>query len=59
MTSTIESKIRDEIEALASTPPDNARIATVLFDRAQLRRWLHVHEARLPDSIAAAGPYDF
>ena len=45
--------------ALASTPPDNGRIATVLFKRAQSLRWLHVHETRLPDAIAAAGPYDF
>jgi hypothetical protein len=45
--------------ALASTPPDNARIATVLFKRARPLRWLHVHETRLPDSIVTAGPYDF
>lgn len=45
--------------ALASTPPDNGRIVTVVFKRAQPLRWLHVHETRLPDAIAAAGPYDF
>ena len=45
--------------ARASTPPDNARIATVIFRRDQSLRWLHVHETRLPESIATAGPYDF
>lgn len=45
--------------ALASTPPDNARVATVLFDRADGLRWLHVHETWLPAEKMAAGPYDF
>lgn len=48
--------------ALASTPPDNGRIATVLFtdvgESAPLR-WLHIHETWLPDAVMAAGPYDF
>jgi hypothetical protein len=45
--------------ALASTPPDNARIVTVIFRKALPLKWVHVHETRLPESIASAGPYDF
>jgi hypothetical protein len=45
--------------ALASTPPDNGRIATVLFEHTEPLRWLHIHETWLPAAIAAAGPYDF
>ncbi len=46
--------------ARASTPPDNARLATVLFqiDGDRLR-WLHIHETWLPQALMAAGPYDF
>ena len=45
--------------ALASTPADNGRVATVLFDRSHGLRWLHVHETWLPAEQMAAGPYDF
>lgn len=45
--------------ALASKPPENARIATVIFARSQSLQWLHVHETWLPESVASAGPYDF
>lgn len=45
--------------ALASSPPDNARIATVLFRDVLPLRWLHIHETWLPEAIARAGPYDF
>ena len=45
--------------ALASTPPDNARVATVLFQRADRLTWLHVHETWMPREVMAAGPYDF
>jgi hypothetical protein len=45
--------------AQASTPPDNARIATVLFRDVRPLRWLHIHETWLPETIARAGPYDF
>ena len=38
--------------ALASEPPDNARVATVLFKLGEPMRWLHVHETWLPDSDA-------
>jgi hypothetical protein len=45
--------------ALASTPPHNARIATVLFRVAQPLLWLNIHETWLPEATAQAGPYDF
>ena len=45
--------------ALASEPPDNARLATVLFEDANPLRWLHVHETWMPADIADAGLYDF
>jgi hypothetical protein len=45
--------------ALASTPPDNARIATVLLRDTRPLQWLHIHETWLPEAIARAGPYDF
>jgi hypothetical protein len=45
--------------ALASKPPENARLASVVFQRGERLRWLHVHETWLPSDIASAGPYDF
>lgn len=45
--------------ALASTPSDNGRIATVLFRSTDRLRWLHIHETWLPKSVMDAGPYDF
>lgn len=45
--------------AVASEPPDNARVATVLFRAGKPMRWLHVHETWLPESVSSAGPYDF
>ena len=45
--------------ALASNPPENARIATVLFRDERPLRWLHIHETWMPDEIASRGPYDF
>ena len=45
--------------ALASKPPDNARIASVVFNRAPSLQWLHVHETWLPEAVALAGPYNF
>lgn len=45
--------------ALASTPPDNGRIASVLFNSGASLRWLHVHETWLPTTVMEAGPYDF
>ena len=45
--------------ALASTPPDNGRVATVLFAFREPLRWLHIHETWLPRDVMAEGPYDF
>ncbi len=45
--------------ALASTPPDNGRLATVIFKSVKPLQWLHVHETWMPGSIQAAGPFDF
>ena len=45
--------------ALASTPPDNGRLATVLFEMGEPLRWHHIHETWLPAAIMEAGPYDF
>jgi hypothetical protein len=45
--------------ALASKPPDNARIASVLFRDTRPLQWLHIHETWLPEAVSRAGPYDF
>ena len=45
--------------ALASKPPDNGRLASVLFQNGDSLKWLHVHETWLPVEVMAAGPYDF
>ena len=45
--------------ALASTPPDNGRVATVLFHSGDRLRWLHIHETWLPEEIMEADSYDF
>jgi hypothetical protein len=46
--------------ATASTPANNARIATVLFLRTpDGLMWLHVHETWLPPDVMAADAYDF
>lgn len=43
--------------ALASKPPDNARIASVVFKNDEPLKWLHIHETWMPES--APGSYDF
>jgi hypothetical protein len=45
--------------ALASQPPDNGRIATVLFEVNDGLKWRHIHETWLPPAVMSAGPYDF
>jgi len=45
--------------ALASKPPDNGRVATVLFSSGEPLQWLHIHETWLPKEVMMAGPYDF
>jgi len=44
--------------ALASTPPDNGRLATVIFKKTEPLQWLHVHETWMPESIQKAGPFN-
>ena len=45
--------------ALASTPPNNGRVASVIFHISKKLTWLHVHETWLPKDVMAGGPYDF
>ncbi len=45
--------------AKASSPPNNGRVATVLFRIEKNLMWLHVHETWLPQEILQAGPYNF
>ncbi len=46
--------------AKASTPPNNARVGTVLFRRdADGLRWLHLQETALPPELIRADPFDF
>ena len=45
--------------AKATEPPDNARVATVLFKEGDPLKWLHVHETTMPDDLIAQGTFDF
>lgn len=45
--------------ALASTPPDNGRLATVIFKKTDPLQWLHVHETWMPEAVQKEGPFDF
>ena len=45
--------------ALASTPPDNGRLATVLFEVGEPLRWHHIHETWLPLATMQSDPFDF
>ncbi len=45
--------------ALASTPPNNGRVATVVFKKTEPLQWLHVHETWVPDSVIATEPFNF
>ena len=45
--------------ALASSPANNARLASVLFKESQALKWLHVHETRIPEQIDDKSLYDF
>ncbi len=45
--------------ALASTSPNNGRIASVIFKISQPLEWLHIHETWLPEAIQLADKYDF
>ena len=46
-------------KALASDPPDNGRIATVVFKIDNPLRWVHIHETWLPKAVMALNKYDF
>lgn len=49
--------------AKASTPPNNARIATVLLKPDRVApggfAWLHIHECWMPREVMDADPYTF
>ena len=46
--------------ARASTPPDNGRLATVLFrETGERLEWLHIHETWLPADVMERDPFDF
>ena len=45
--------------ALASTPPNNGRLATVLFHAGSHLSWLHIHETWLPRDVMDADLYEF
>lgn len=45
--------------AKSSTPPDNARIATVLFKNSEPLKWLHIHETWMPKAVMSADSFNF
>ena len=45
--------------AVAPKPPNNARMASIIFKQTDRLEWFHCHETWLPDAIASAGPYNF
>ena len=45
--------------ALASTPAENARLASVIFALSDPLCWVHVHETWLPNSVSQSGDYNF
>ena len=45
--------------ALASNPPNNGRIATVLFHTGSRLSWLHINETWLPKEMMEAESYEF
>lgn len=46
-------------DALASTPANNGRVATVLFQVRPTLKWMHIHETWLPIDIMEADSYVF
>ncbi|MEE9345413.1 MAG: nuclear transport factor 2 family protein [Methylococcales bacterium] len=46
-------------DALASKPPDNGRVATVVFKIDNPLKWVHIHETWLPKTVMASDKYDF
>ena len=45
--------------ALASTSPNNGRIASAVFKTNQPLEWIHIHETWLPEVIQKADNYHF
>ena len=48
--------------AVNSTPPDNGRVASVLFkldDQGRPEKWLHIHETWLPEARYTNEAFDF
>ena len=45
--------------ALASTPANNGRVATVVFHLDSKLTWFHVHETWLPQDVMESESYDF
>ncbi len=45
--------------ALATTPANNGRIATAIFEYNETLRWCHIHETSLPEKVVSADDYDF
>ncbi len=45
--------------ARASTPPDNGRVATVIFSRGARLKWVHIHETWLPREVMEADQFNF
>ena len=45
--------------AKMSSPPNNGRIASVLFSTHEDLIWLHVHETWLPKSVIESDAFDF
>lgn len=52
-----------QVNALNSTPPNNARISTAWFRREKATTsglaWMHIHECWMPREQVDAGPWDF
>ncbi|MEE9413267.1 MAG: hypothetical protein V3V22_09480 [Methylococcales bacterium] len=45
--------------ALASQPPDNGRVATVVFKSGDPLKWMHIHETWLPKARMVSENYEF
>ena len=45
--------------ARSSNKPDNARMTTLLLRKGEPFQWLHVHETWLPETVRAAGLFNF
>ena len=48
-----------QVNALASKPSNNARLASVLFKSTARLSWLHIHETWMPQAQTGAERFDF